>query len=173
MEELEIDCDSLAVDFDRTPAWPASLVGSITHTKNYAAAAVTYSRLAKSIGIDSEIVGAVSSELWEYMFTSEERDWLNSLHGSRPEFMATLLFSAKEAFYKCQYKLTHQWVDFNDIYVVTKTVNASSGTFTIYPVRERFPTLNSNISGLFPLPGRFLFHDDLVSTGMIIKGNDN
>jgi 4'-phosphopantetheinyl transferase EntD len=80
------------------PVWPAGIVGSITHTKGYAAAIVGNARGFEGIGVDAERVGGVGEDLWPRLFTSGERDQLMAQENRA--VAATLLFSAKEAAYK-------------------------------------------------------------------------
>ncbi|HEX4179048.1 MAG TPA: 4'-phosphopantetheinyl transferase superfamily protein [Rhizomicrobium sp.] len=80
------------------PVWPAGIAGSITHTGNYAAALVGDSSSFAGIGIDAELSGGVTRDLWPRLFSEAEQTML----GAHPDplLAATLLFSAKEASYK-------------------------------------------------------------------------
>jgi hypothetical protein len=81
------------------------------HVKN----AVSKRRL--EIGIDAEQVGAVDPSLWPAVCIAEEHAWLLSEPEARRPELATKFFCAKEAFYKCQYAVTGQWLDFHDVAV--------------------------------------------------------
>jgi len=80
------------------PHWPDGLLGTITHTKAYAAAVAGRTRDFSGIGVDAERVGGVSEELWPRLFAAAEREQL--LAAQDRSVKATLLFSAKEACYK-------------------------------------------------------------------------
>jgi 4'-phosphopantetheinyl transferase EntD len=80
------------------PLWPAGIVGSITHTRGYAAALVAQARNFSGIGVDAERIGGVTPDLWPRLFDQAERDQLAALGDSA--IIATLFFSAKEASYK-------------------------------------------------------------------------
>jgi len=82
------------------PHWPQDIVGSITHTKGYAASLVGAARNFSGIGIDAERVGGVTQELWPRLFDSDEREYLKMLEAQEQPAAATVLFSAKEACYK-------------------------------------------------------------------------
>jgi 4'-phosphopantetheinyl transferase EntD len=84
------------------PLWPAGVVGSITHTKGYAAALVADARHFSGVGLDAERVGGVTENLWPRLFDIAERDHLLALDPINRHTMATLFFSAKEAFYKAR-----------------------------------------------------------------------
>jgi enterobactin synthetase component D len=99
---------------DRSVEWPLGIVGSVTHTHGYAAAVVARSADWRGIGIDAELRnGAEDPKLWPLIATAEEIAWLASKEGDLATY-ATLLFSAKEAFYKAQYCLTQQLLNFNE-----------------------------------------------------------
>lgn len=82
------------------PLWPEGIIGSITHTKDYAAAVVGEAWHFSGIGVDAERVGGVSQDLWPRLFDDAERDHLMELDQADQGRIATLLFSAKEACYK-------------------------------------------------------------------------
>ena len=83
---------------DGAPLWPEGIVGSITHTKGYAAAVVGESRNFAGLGIDAEQVAGVTRDLWPRLFTTVEQERLEAQPD--PQLAATLFFSAKEAGYK-------------------------------------------------------------------------
>ena len=82
------------------PLWPQGITGSITHTRDYAAAVVGEARHFSGIGVDAERVGGVTPDLWPRLFDDAERDHLMGLDEADRGRVATLLFSAKEACYK-------------------------------------------------------------------------
>lgn len=82
------------------PLWPEGIIGSITHTRDYAAALVGEARLFSGIGVDAERIGGVTQDLWPRLFDDAERDHLMGLSQSDRLIIATMFFSAKEACYK-------------------------------------------------------------------------
>jgi 4'-phosphopantetheinyl transferase EntD len=120
---------------DRAPAWPQGVVGSITHTDGFAAAAVARVGLCISLGLDAEKIDRVSHDLWSYICSQEEISRLLELRPSKAAFAAALIFSAKEAFYKCQYPITGEFIDFQAGTVNFEDVSAASGScsFIIRP----------------------------------------
>jgi len=106
---------ALPVRADRRPAWPAGIRGSISHTPGLCVAvAAPASRLA-SVGIDVERLGRLREDLWHLIFTAGERAVLRSRPRDARGRDATLIFSAKEAFFKCQFELTSTWLEFADV----------------------------------------------------------
>lgn len=99
----------------REPLWPPGLVGSITHTAGYCAAVVAPAAACAGLGIDAEQRGQVGVELWPMLFDSEELAWLRSLPPLAGHTMATVLFSAKEAFFKSHFRLSGAMPEFNHI----------------------------------------------------------
>ena len=88
----------IGVGADGAPAWPQGIAGSITHTKGYAATLVGQGFHA--IGLDAERIGGVTANLFPRLFTERERAALAGLEGAARGLAATLLFSAKESFFK-------------------------------------------------------------------------
>jgi 4'-phosphopantetheinyl transferase EntD len=163
LSEFGIDDFPIKVADDRRPLWPDPLVGSITHTAGFCAAVVAPKDVLIGVGIDSEIAGSVKQELWRGICTESETAWLRSLCESERTAAATLIFSAKEAFYKCQYPMTLEYLGFHDATVVPAW-GAGTGAFTIHA--NRGMALEHHAS--LPLQGRFLFHEEFVTTGVAL-----
>jgi 4'-phosphopantetheinyl transferase EntD len=119
---------------DGRPKWPPGVTGSITHTEGFAAAAVGEQQKFRAIGIDAEKIGGVTKDLWHRIFSTPETQWLEGLHGAEQAKAATSMFSAKEAFYKCQYELTGQWLEFRDIVLRLFCGHPGRGRFIAQPV---------------------------------------
>ncbi len=100
---------------DRAPIWPAGFIGSISHTDSWCAAAVARSESVRSIGIDLESSAPLKEALWRRVCTASERDWLHEL--SAPGLTGKIVFSAKEAVYKCQYPISGQFLGFHAVEV--------------------------------------------------------
>lgn len=151
---------------DRQPVWPGSLVGSITHTAGYGAAVVAERRSAAALGLDSEVVGDVKAELWRHICVPAESAWVESLPAPERAAAVTLIFSAKEAFYKCQFALVCERLNFHDVRVEAPAWGASIGSFRIHAVRRIAVCARAAL----PLQGRYRFHQELVTTGMALAG---
>jgi 4'-phosphopantetheinyl transferase EntD len=147
---------------DRQPVWPATLVGSISHTLGFCAAVVAPKACLGAIGLDCEVIGHVASDLWETICTAREAAWLHGLPEPERTGGAALIFSAKEAFYKCQYPLTGEWLDFHDLEVAPLTWGATRAEVTLQATR----LISAREFAAFPVTGRYLFHEGFVSTGV-------
>jgi 4'-phosphopantetheinyl transferase EntD len=151
---------------DRQPIWPDSIVGSITHTKGYGAAVVAERRSAAALGLDSEVVGDVNAEVRPRICVPAETAWVESLPPSERAAAVTLIFSAKEAFYKCQYALVRERLNFHDVRVEAVAWGDSNGAFRIHAIRSiAFRTRTA-----LPMQGRYLYHEGLVTAGVAIAG---
>ncbi len=165
LEQLGIAGFALVVNADRTPRWPPGIVGSISHTTGYCCAVAAQQRDVRSIGIDAERVGRVTSDISRLIFTAREMALLASLNDVERTNAATIIFSAKEAFYKCQYPLTHRWLDFHDAWIDIATAVTGTGIFSIERT-ERTPDLGSNVR--LPLAGRFRIEGGIAVTAVAI-----
>lgn len=149
---------------DRQPVWPAAFIGSITHTTGFCAAAVAPRASMLAIGLDTEVVGAPTQDIWPTISRSEELAWVRSLPAGEQSAAITLLFAAKEAFYKCQYPLVGEWLDFHDLRVAAGGWGESTGTFAVSATRS------IKFAGRVALPivGRYLFHEHFVSAAVAV-----
>jgi 4'-phosphopantetheinyl transferase EntD len=150
----------LPVAEDRQPLWPAGIIGSITHTAGYGGAVVARRGALRALGIDAENVGRVGAHLWPKICTEEELAWLADLPAAAQARAGALVFSAKEAFYKCQYVLSRQWLGFHDVSLERPVPEADAGRFAV-----RLHRAVQALPGA-RLEGCFRFQDGLVVTGM-------
>lgn len=96
---------------DRQPAWPEGIVGSISHASGYCGAVVARVSTCAGLGFDVEEWGRMRPRLWRRIATPAELTWLRA-RTDGGERWATLLFSAKEAFYKAQYPTSATFLGF-------------------------------------------------------------
>lgn len=149
---------------DRTPRWPEGLVGSITHTQGYSAAVLGRRASLAGLGIDSELVASVHEELWPRICTPPELARLEALSSTRRASAAALIFAAKEAFYKCQYPHTAEWLEFEDIEIDSPDFEAEQGDFTILPRRALVISSRTGQA----LRGKFRVHGALLTCGVAL-----
>ena len=117
---------------DRRADWPVGVTGSITHCAGLACAVVAPVGLVRSLGVDVEVVDAVDEHLWPRVLNAAERAWLDTCPADERRLWATAIFSAKEAFYKCQYPVTAQWLEFEDVQVALERPGMP---FDAFPIR--------------------------------------
>ncbi len=104
---------------NRAPIWPESIVGSISHTENRAAAAVAQRTSVKGIGIDIEnLQRPVNIGIQRHVCVSQEKEWLAQFPSDQLEIFLKIIFSAKESIFKCFHPLTGIYLDFRDARIV-------------------------------------------------------
>jgi 4'-phosphopantetheinyl transferase EntD len=162
LSELGIQNFSLLAGEKREPIWPAGITGSITHTVGFAAAVAAPRSGIASIGVDCEIIESVDEELWSRICTPTEQARLMRMPVMERGRQAALIFAAKEAFYKCQFPVSRQWVGFEDVDIEPTGWPATAGGFRILP-QKNLPVSEGWVASLVC---RFQFRDRWVVTGV-------
>jgi 4'-phosphopantetheinyl transferase EntD len=159
LSQLGYSAVALPAGADRAPRWPGGATGSITHTDGFCAAVVAATAQIRALGLDVEPQDSVKPHLWRRICSAEELALLKTQDANDALVAATLIFSAKEAFYKCQHTLTGQWLGFTDI-----SVSIEVGRFSVRPTRSL------QIAEQHPGPwhGRYLHEEGRVITGLCI-----
>jgi len=142
------------------PLWPAGVVGSITHTTDYYAAAVAHASKVRSIGVDAEVHGVLPEGVLRHIAFGPELDWL-AAQPAGPVHWDRLLFSAKESVYKAWFPLTGRWLGFEEAEV---TID-ETGTFA---VRILIDGATHHGPPLTTMSGRWLVRDGLVLTAITL-----
>jgi len=148
---------SLLAGEKREPLWPGGIVGSITHTTGFAAAVVARRGPIQALGIDCEVIESVGSDLWERICTPAEQARLAQLPEAQARQQAALIFAAKEAFYKCQFPVSREWVGFEDV-----TIEVSAGRFRVVP-QVRLPVTDDWVASV---EGRYEYREPWVVSGV-------
>jgi 4'-phosphopantetheinyl transferase EntD len=157
LSELGVHDFSVLAGEKREPLWPTEIVGSITHTTGFAAAVVARRSEVEALGIDCEVIASVGADLWERICTPTERARLEQLPQALAQREAALIFAAKEAFYKCQFPISREWVGFEDV-----TIEVLAGSFRIIP-QVHLPVAHEWVASL---AGRYEFRESWVVTGV-------
>nr|WP_213453342.1 4'-phosphopantetheinyl transferase superfamily protein [Micromonospora sp. NBRC 107566] len=144
------------------PAWPAGVVGSMTHCDGYRAAAVALGRDVCTIGIDAEPAGPLPDGVLEAIALDPERASVSGLSAAVPGVpWDRLLFSAKEAVYKAWFPLTGAWLDFHQARI---DIDPAAHTFTATLLVPGPVAGGTRLSGF---AGRWLHRDGLVATAIV------
>jgi 4'-phosphopantetheinyl transferase EntD len=143
-ERIGAPAVALVNDEERCPIWPHGVVGSIAHTKGVCAVVVAPRGRVESIGLDVEVDTPARPELFERICTPSELAWIASRREDEAGRLVKLFFSAKEAFYKCQYPLTRQYLGFHDVEVA---LDVEGGAFEVELRRD---------AGAFGVGARFI-----------------
>jgi 4'-phosphopantetheinyl transferase EntD len=124
---------------DRSPVWPAGIVGSISHSGEMAAAAVAYASELGGLGLDIESDEGLQPDVIAMVCRPEEQTDDGEL--------AKLLFCAKEAIYKCIYPLVGTYVDFQEMSV---TIHPHEGRFAAESHSKNIdPNLTRSLQGKY------------------------
>ncbi|OIJ64440.1 4'-phosphopantetheinyl transferase family protein [Streptomyces mangrovisoli] len=115
MEKLGVAPQPVLPGAGGAPVWPPGLVGSMTHSDDYCAAALVRATDIASLGIDAEPHDTLPDDVTPFVALPAEEERLRRLAAERPELhWDRILFSAKESVYKAWYPLTGRWLDFTE-----------------------------------------------------------
>jgi 4'-phosphopantetheinyl transferase EntD len=137
---------------DGSPRWPVSIVGSITHTDRYAAAAVARRADLVAIGIDAEAAEPLPVGVATLVFSAEEAAWAGAHPGGPWD---RVLFSAKESAAKAWAAASGRLHDLSEVEV---GIDPATGTFSARIVGTPATTR--------ALEGRFAWGGGLVLTAV-------
>lgn len=143
------------------PFWPAGTIGSITHCRDFCAAAVARHRDAGALGIDAEPAVALRPGLLPRIAAPGERERLAALPRLPGLPWDTLLFCVKEAAYKAWYPLAGAPLGFRTAHVGLEPDGAA---LTVRPTRSA-PT------GLPVLAGRYAAEAGLLVVAVHSRGS--
>ncbi|HEX4700719.1 MAG TPA: 4'-phosphopantetheinyl transferase superfamily protein [Pseudonocardiaceae bacterium] len=146
------------------PLWPAGVVGSITHTTGYYAAAVAYASKIRSIGVDAEVHGVLPDGVLGHVAYGPELDWLAGRDHSTV-WWDRLLFSAKESVYKAWFPLTGRWLGFEDAMI---TIDPDDHTFHAKILVDGTTHTGAPLAAM---SGRWLVRDGLVLTAITVPND--
>ncbi len=161
LQQLGIAPGPLRKRSDGSIAWPEGIVGAVSHSHIWCGAAVARRSDVAGIGLDMETIARVGEKLWRRILTPEERSWIAGQPASEMQQWAALVFSAKEALYKCIAALVLPRIGFMDAVIVP---GPPSQSFTV--------RLNEPVAAPLPrglsLRGRFFFYTGSVFTGLVL-----
>jgi len=125
LQVLGVPVQDVPTGAHRQPIWPDGVAGSITHSRNYAAAGAVRLGPLQTIGIDVEGV-ADGSSLQALLKTAIDDAELKLLRQIAPALglaaLVTLVFSAKESFFKAAYAEVGRYFDFTAVKVIAVDV---------------------------------------------------
>lgn len=160
MEKLGLTPRPVLATRARAPSWPRGLTGSLSHNDTTCVAAVARASQVRSLGIDVEDDTPLARDLVATVCTLEERAWLATQPEETRGRLAKLIFSAKEAVYKCQYPVSHRVLDF-DAVLVTPDVDTGQFEATFLEATGPFRLYDR-------LNGRFAVHAGLIHAAVVL-----
>lgn len=158
MKDLGLPTAAVPVAADRAPIWPAGVVGSITHTGGYCAAATAHTTDIRSVGMDAEQHREINAGVRRLVLLPEEEADCARLPAG--VHWPVVLFSAKETVYKVWHPVVRSWLGFHDARLA---LDPDAGTFTarIAPARLDAAEVEDPPTSI---SGRFVVADGLVRT---------
>ena len=153
----------ILVGEDRAPIWPPGVTGSISHTKSCAMAVAalqdpTTANMVLGLGIDIEEDTPLAKDLWRAIRTPQEQEWARTQ--ANPGQMAKLIFSAKEAAYKCQYATSRRYYGFDGMEL---EFDVENGSFRAYFCADQPPFRSGDF-----IAGRYA-----IGAGLILTAAEN
>ena len=144
------------------PAWPDGYTGSLSHSGGLIGVIAGGSGNWLGMGLDIERMGRFGPELWPLLFTREERRYLEHTDDSNRNFLATALFSIKEAFLKLPSSRPELLVDYLNLEVICH--------------RRQFSITGSNVDlrrhfGLPVYKAEVFQHEDFVVGTILLAAN--
>ena len=118
LAQIGVDAPSIPAGPAREPVWPEGVVGSLSHDGDYCVAAVHWSSAVRAIGIDIAAAAPLDAALIDRICTHGERRELARMSA---DVWACdpykIVFSAKEAVYKCLFALSGSVFGFRAVHM--------------------------------------------------------
>ena len=124
----------IGVNKDRSPLWPSGITGSITHNKNWIMSCVSYQNEVRGVGVDIEdtLRFKTLKKVGSKIFAGKEEKLGDSIENQMgPQDFLTLIFSSKEALFKCLYPLCKTFFYFKDAEIIKINLKERRFTFRL------------------------------------------
>ncbi|MBK6808148.1 MAG: 4'-phosphopantetheinyl transferase superfamily protein [Sandaracinaceae bacterium] len=170
MRTLAVPPGPVTQDDDRAPRFPPGLVGTITHTQWWCAAAVALESTRAALGVDVEPDSPLKASLFGSVLTPDEITRLEAVPDDALRgLLGKLIFSAKECAYKCQYTLSRTFYGFHGMRVELPSLPATGGL----PPEGEFAAIFLRDAGPFrtgdALHGRYVRAHGYLMTGVELR----
>jgi phosphopantetheine--protein transferase-like protein len=142
------------------PLWPDGILGTISHSHTWAGAAVSRAEHLAGIGLDIETVGRVTINIARKVLTGAESTLFQTQPEEEQQNFLALLFSVKEAVYKCLSPVVPVHMGFHD----AEVRKAGTSCFEV----SMSPEISQARPTCARLTGHYFFHDGCVFTGIVL-----
>lgn len=161
---------------DRSPVFPSDVVGSFSHSQDHVSTAMALQSHMRSVGIDIETLGRFKPKMSEVI--QNNRD-LKSSDFLSDDQLGTLIFSAKESFFKLLYPLVRKYFYFSDAAIVDISLSSQIlsdinghriskwGEFKVELLSELTKEMSPQSQLLFQ--GKWVLFDSFLLTVMELK----
>ncbi len=160
MVAMGLPVRQIPVGKDRAPIWPQGVSGSISHCATCCIAVAAPVGVAALLGVDVEPLEPLEPELQTGICTPSEMAWLERQDPEKRDYIAKLIFSAKESAYKCQYPLSRRIIGFDAIEI---TPDLDENRFV-----ARFAVDNAPFRADDLMVGQFMTVEGLILTGVTL-----
>jgi phosphopantetheine--protein transferase-like protein len=161
LEQCGIKAGHLRTLPDGAIAWPEGFIGALSHSEIWCGAAIARRSETAGIGLDIETIARIKEKIWRRILTPEERSWIAGQPPAEMQQWAALIFSAKEALYKCIAAHVQQRMGFMDAVIVPDLPQRSFTVRLNEPVTAQLPRGQN-------LQGRFFFYAGSVFSGLVL-----
>ncbi|AHL76252.1 4'-phosphopantetheinyl transferase [Stutzerimonas stutzeri] len=144
---------------DRSPIWPANVVGSITHGAGWAAVVAARSDQWRGLGLDVEICLPITraDRLAAEILTPRELEACAGLDDTQRALRVTLTFSIKESLFKALYPLVKTRFYFQEAELIHQDTDGRARLRLLNDLSDEWKT-GTELEGQFAL-----FEDYLLS----------
>jgi len=149
---------------NRGPGWPEAVVGAITHCRGFAGAVAAWRRDYEGVGLDAELVEPLRASLSRLICTDAEVRWMTDLEPPSGTDWVKVIFSAKEAVYKCIGPLVGRWVGFRE---VTLDIDPARRAFKVVAGDQRVP----GVLDIDRIEGRYAVAGGLVISAALLAAS--
>lgn len=139
LENQGLSYSTIQVGVNREPLWPAKTSGAISHTNGVAASIVGPQLAELTFGIDVETIVKIEDidAIKNLVVNNQEYALCMSSELSVPEIL-TLIFSAKESFFKAAFPYVKAFFDFD----VLNTISVTHSSIVFELVQSLSPALH-------------------------------
>ncbi len=159
---LGVPAVAIGRDAHRAPCWPDGIVGSISHGAGLCVVAVARRGAIVGLGVDVEAEAPLSAGIQRRVCTPAERRRLAVLGEPEAGRRAKLLFSIKEAIYKCIHPLVQTPIGFQQADI---QIDVERGLFTVEPVGAS-PEVSARLAAV---EGAFAWREGRVLSGATLR----
>ncbi|KRP37899.1 MAG: hypothetical protein ABS34_00530 [Opitutaceae bacterium BACL24 MAG-120322-bin51] len=122
---------ALPTDADGLPIWPVATIGSITHSRGLCCAVAAFADEVMYLGVDLEKTNRLSARAMERVVHP-----LEAATVGEDQALGSLLFSAKEAFFKAQFPVWSAQPNFKDIAL---QIHADTQQLSVLKIASNLP----------------------------------
>ena len=130
LKKFNINAFDVKSASDRSPVWPTSVIGSITHTSDTAMCIVLPNTRNSYVGVDIEdwLTTSIANDICETIVADNEQVMLKTLNQPFAQLL-TLVFSAKESLFKALFPFVKQFFGFDCAEI--KSIDFCSNSFEL------------------------------------------